>query len=59
MLVSSKGESEMDLGRGGVAPMGVYFCEKAAVLDMLLISGPNTLSYASFFNILDLFSMWD
>lgn len=42
----------MDLARGGVAT-SVIGLLKTAVLDSELMSGPNTLSYASFLRILD------
>lgn len=42
----------MDLARGGLATSVTGF-EKTAVLERELISGPNTLSYAYFFKILE------
>lgn len=52
--------SDIDLVRGG-GEMFTSFCglNMTAVLDRALISGPNTLSYAYFFNIFDLFPIWD
>lgn len=46
------GLREMDLARGGLATSVTGF-EKTAVLERELISGPNTLSYAYFFKILE------
>lgn len=58
----SEGEAfkDMDLARGG-GEMFISFrgWNITAVLERALTSGPNTLSYAYFFKIFDLFPIWD
>ena len=51
---------DIDLARGG-GDTFTSFCglNITAVLDRALTSGPNTLSYAYFFNIFDLFPICD
>ena len=52
--------SDIDLARGG-GEIFTSFCglKITAVLDRALTSGPNTLSYAYFFKILDRLPIWD